>query len=102
MKKVLLMAVCLILTNAAFGQYFSSRLDSQPQVYHVPEHPQHAGYTSLGQGVGIVGGGSVNFAQGERPVSDFPQAAAKPLGDAARELKKEHAALKKSRFVWEN
>ena len=42
-------------------------------------------------------------AQGERPASDFPQQDTVPLGTAARpELKKEHAQLKKSRFVWVN
>jgi hypothetical protein len=102
MKKILLMIVCLLLTSAAFGQYGASHFDSQPQVYHAPDHPLHAFYTALGQGQGIVGGGSVNFAQGDRPVSDFPQAAVLPLGDAARELKKQHAQVKKARFVWEN
>ena len=102
MKKILLMISCLLLTSAAFGQYGASRLDSQPQIYHAPDHPLHAAYSALAQEHGLVGGGSINFAQGERPVSDFPQAAVLPLGDAARELKKQHALLKKSRFVWEN
>lgn len=102
MKKILLMIICLLSTSAAFGQYGAGHFDSQPQVYHAPEHPLHAGFMALASEHGIVGGGSVNFAQGERPVSDFPQAAVLPLGDAARELKKQHAQVKKSRFVWEN
>lgn len=102
MKKILLMIACLLLTSAAFGQYVVNHIDSQPQVYHAPEHPQHAAYAPIAEEHGIVGGGGVSFAQGERPVSDFPQMAAPPLGDAARELKKQHARLKKARFVWEN
>lgn len=101
MKKILLI-VCLLSTSAAFGQYAVNHLDSQPQVYHAAEHPLHAAYAPIAEEHGIVGGGGVSFAQGERPVSDFPQMAAQPLGDAARELKKQHARLKKARFVWEN
>jgi hypothetical protein len=101
MKKILLI-VCLLSTSAAFGQYFANHIDNQPQVYHAPDHPLHASYAPIADGRGIVGGGGVSFAQGERPVSDFPQMAALPLGDAARELKKQHAQLKKARFVWEN
>lgn len=101
MKRILLVLL-LLSTSAAFGQYTAGHIDSQVQVYHIPDHPAHASYLSIGDGYGIVGGGTVTFGQGEHPASDFPQLAAVPLGDAARELKKQHAQVKKARFIWEN
>ena len=101
MKKVLLV-LCLLLTSAAFGQVFGSYISSEPQVYHAPEHPAHASYAPLAEEHGIVGGGNASFAHGDRPPSDFPQMAATPLGDTARELKKQHARVRKARVVWEN
>jgi len=101
MKKILLV-LCLLSTSAAFGQYFANHVDAQPQVYRAPDHPSHAAYAPLAQGQGIVGGGGMTYGQGDRPASDFPQAATVPLGDTARELKKQHALVKKARVVWEN
>lgn len=101
MKKILLV-LCLLSTSTAFGQYFVNHLDSQPQVYQAPDHPAHASYAPIAQERGIVGGGGTTYAQGDRPASDFPQAAAVPLGDTARELEKQHALVKKARVVWEN
>ena len=101
MKKSLLI-FCLFSTSAAFGQYYATHLDAQPQVYHAPDHPAYATYAPMRQERGITGGGTTLYAQGERPASDFPQAATVPLGDTARELKKQHALVKKARVVWEN
>ena len=43
------------------------------------------------------------MAQGEMPLWEaVPERREIPLGDAARELKKEHANVKKARKVWEN
>jgi hypothetical protein len=52
-----------------------------------------------------LGSSSFSFAQGERPASDFPHqaaAAAVSLGAVARELRQQHAQLKKSRVLWVN
>jgi hypothetical protein len=56
----------------------------------------------MSEGQSISGPSNFSFAQGERPVSDFPQSAAVPLGTAAREIRKQHAEVKKSRVVWIN
>ncbi|MGA2004186.1 MAG: hypothetical protein ABSG70_12430 [Terriglobales bacterium] len=101
MKNILLVLL-LFSTSAAFGQYIGNHVDSQVQVYHIPDHPAHASYSQIGDGSGIVGGGGMFFARGDRPASDFPQATAVPLGDSARELKKQHAQVKKARVIWEN
>jgi hypothetical protein len=101
MKKILFV-VCLLSTSAAFAQY-ANHLSSEPQIYQTPDHPAHASYAAGLDERGIVGGGGSTYAQGDRPAWDFPQAAPVPLGDSARELKKQHALLlKKSRYVWIN
>ena len=101
MKKILLV-LCLLSTSAAFGQYFANHVDAQPQIYRAPDHPAYATYAPMAAERGIAAGGSISYAQGDRPASDFPQAATVPLGDTARELKKQHALVKKARVVWEN
>jgi hypothetical protein len=100
--KRLLLTFLLLSASAAFGQFYGNHIDATPQPYHAPDHTAHASYATMTEEHGIVGGGGFTFGQGERPVSDFPQMAATPLGDTARELKKQHAQLKKSRMVWEN
>ena len=87
--KITLLVFCLLLTTAAFGQ--SS-----------PDHPAHASYAEIPTGQSVVGGGGYTLAQGDRPASDFPQQPQVSLGDAARELRKQHEQVKKARFVWTN
>ena len=99
--KTTLIVLCLLMTTAAFGQYYGSDVNSQPQIYEPPIHPAHASYAPMAQEQSIYAGTSYTSVQGERPASDFPQQAAVPLGDTARELKKQHAKLKKARIVWE-
>ncbi len=102
--KMTLFVLCLLSTTAAFAQYVGggATLNSQPQIYEAPSHPAHASYTAMSSEQSVLASSSYSSAQGERPVSDFPQAEPVSLGIAARELKKEHAELKKSRVVWIN
>ena len=101
MKKTLLL-LCLFMTTAAFAQYNVGYISSQPQIYHAPDHPAHAGFAPIATETTIYPGTSYVLAQGERPASDFPQAPSPSLGDIARELKKQHAMAKKSDVVWVN
>ncbi|MFZ3341374.1 MAG: hypothetical protein WA609_03220 [Terriglobales bacterium] len=102
MKKTLLI-LSLFMTTAAFAQYVGGGyISAQPQIYHAPEHPAHAGFAPMAAAQNIYPGTSYTFAEGDRPASDFPQAASPSLGDIARELKKEHALVKKSPIVWVN
>lgn len=102
MKKTLFV-LSLFMTTAAFAQYGGGGyISSQPQIYHAPEHPEHAAFAPMAAEVSIYPGTSYTFGQGDRPASDFPQAASPSLGDIARELKKEHALVKKSDTVWVN
>ncbi|HTR23880.1 MAG TPA: hypothetical protein VMI10_07835 [Terriglobales bacterium] len=104
MKKTLLVLSILVLTTAAFAQYGGATgyRPSEPQVFHAPEHPQFAGYATMRAETNIYPGASYISAQGDRPASDFPQAASASLGDIARELKKQHDQVKKSAVVWIN
>lgn len=103
MKKILFV-LCLLSATAAFAQYYGgmSTINTQLQMPQMPSHPAHAGYTPMSQGQSVLASGSYASAQGERPFSDFPQPEAVSLGTAARELKQQHAPLRKSRVVWVN
>ncbi|HVM93858.1 MAG TPA: hypothetical protein VMT67_13640 [Terriglobales bacterium] len=104
MKKTLFVLSIFVLTTAAFAQYggVAGYISSEPQVFHAPEHTQHAGFAPLRSETSIYPGTSYTSAQGDRPPSDFPQAASASLGDIARELKKQHEQVKKSTTVWIN
>src|ERR1700687_3223265 len=102
MKKTLLV-LCLLSTTAAFAQYVgASYISNQPQIYESPSHPAHTSYAPMSQEQNVLAATSYSSAQGERPASDFPQAESVSLAVAARELRKQHAQLKKSRVVWVN
>ena len=69
--------------------------------YSVPDHPQHASQHDLRPEVSLIGGSNYTYAQGERPLSDFPETKyVKPLGDVAREYRAEHASAEKAIRVW--
>ena len=102
MKKMMFV-VCLLSATAAFAQnYTGSSRSSDPYILESPSHPAHASYSSVSSGESILASASYATAQGERPASDFPQPEAMSLGAAARELKKEHDQMKKSRVIWVN
>jgi hypothetical protein len=103
MKKTLLV-LCLLSTTAAFAQYVggASYISNQPQIYESPSHPAHASYAPMSQEQNVLAATSYSSAQGERRASDFPQPEGVSLGAAARELRKQHVQLKKSRVVWVN
>jgi hypothetical protein len=100
MKKTLFV-LCLLSTTAAFAQIGVSRVNNDPVMYD-PGHPAHASYASMSQEHSVLSNTSYTSARGERPASDFPQQEAVSLGAFAREFRKEHAELKKSRVVWVN
>jgi hypothetical protein len=103
MKKTLLV-LCLLSTTAAFAQYGAgvSYISSEPQIYHAPSHPEHAAYAFMSQEQSVLAATNYSTAQGERRASDFPQPDGASLGAAAREIRKQHAQLKRARVVWVN
>jgi hypothetical protein len=104
MKKTLFV-LCLLSSTAALAQYYSggaSVISSEPQIYQSPSHPAHAAYSPMSQEQNVLAATSYTLAQGDRPASDFPQAEAVSLGAFAREFRKQHAQLKRTRVVWVN
>jgi hypothetical protein len=103
MKKMMFV-VCLLSATVAFAQNYNagSSRSSDPYILESPSHPAHASYASVSSGESILASASYATAQGERPASDFPQPEAMSLGAAARELKKAHDQMKKSRVIWVN
>jgi len=103
MKKILFV-FCLLSTAAAFGQYTlgSGAANNQAQSYQFQSHPSHADYAPLSAERSVLPSTTFFSAQGDRRASDFAQPEAMPLGTVARELKRQHAELKKSRVVWIN
>jgi hypothetical protein len=107
MKKTLLVLslfiLSLFMTTAAFAQNVGGGyISAQPQIYHAPDHPEHAAFAPMATEQNVYPGNSYTFGEGDRPASDFPHAASPSLGDIARELKKEHALVRKSDTVWVN
>jgi len=100
--KTILLVLGLLLTTAAFGQYNGGYISAEPHFFEPPSHPAHASYTAIAQETSILANTGYPSAQGDRPPSDFPQPPQKSLGEIARELKKQHAEVKKARVVWEN
>jgi hypothetical protein len=103
MKKILFV-FCLLSTAAAFGQYGVSlgSQNNQAQSYQFQTHPSHADYAPMSAERSVLPSTTFLTAQGERRPSDFAQPESLPLGTIARELKKQHDELKKSRVVWIN
>lgn len=102
--KTTLFVLCLLSTTAAFAQYNNTGAgrSSEPYIVESPSHNAHAGYAPLSTGQSVLASASYSSAQGERPASDFPQPEAIALGTTARELRKQHSQMKKSRVVWVN
>jgi hypothetical protein len=106
MKKTLFL-LCLLFTTAAFAQRAGTGISSQPQVYEVPGHPLHASYAPMAREQSVLASATFSFGQGDKPALDFPHPAVTAeesvsLGAIARELRQQHAQVKKSRVLWVN
>lgn len=101
MKKTLFV-LCLFSGAAAFAQQNAASLNSQVTLPQFISHDAHANYSSMSPELSILASSSYASAQGERPPSDFPQPEAVSLGTFAREIRKQHAQVKKSRVIWVN
>lgn len=104
MKTTILVA-CLFVAASAFGQtagYLTGPTvtGSTVQMY---DHPMAAAHHDMGEQKSLLSGSQYTYAQGERPLWEFALPdESKPLGDVARELKKEHNIARKSTFVYVN
>jgi hypothetical protein len=101
MKTTLLVLVILAGT-AASGQS-AGVLSNVPQELHMAEHPMHAGVTAMASEHFLVGGGTYTVAHGERPLWEFGPVSepARPLGDVAREVRKEKESARRAEITLE-
>jgi hypothetical protein len=103
--KTLLLAVCLLGASAAFGQgsFGGSALSNEATPFVMAEHPREAARQRMTVGTDLREDSQITSAQGERPLWEVaPKHKEIPLGDIARDLKKQHDAVKKTDVIWEN
>lgn len=100
--KITLFTLFLLVTTGAFGQAIGG-VSSEAHMTQIPDHPQHAEQHALAAEHSLVGGGSVSYARGERPLWEFGPVSQPPvpLGDVARAVRKQKLAVKKAEIVLE-
>ena len=102
MKNILVL-LFLLFAATAFGQVGAS-ISNHVQPLQMSDNPAHAEQHEMAQERSLVGGmsGTYTVAQGERPLWEFgPVSVPVPLGDIAREYRKEKLAAKKAEIVFE-
>lgn len=99
----MLTVLFLGLSNLAVAQQMTGTAVIQAPYYNslvFPEHVQKASRHSMTAEQSLLPDSTVTIAQGESSVLDyFKPATPTPLGDVARELRKEHAAAPKAVFI---
>jgi hypothetical protein len=100
-----LLVVCLFCASGAFGQsgLVGGVLNTQAQMFTMPEHPQHASQTGMAEEQNILEHSNSTWGHGERPLWELmPEPPFVSLGDVARSYRQEHASAKKASKVWKN
>ena len=98
--KMTILLFCLLCATAAFGQYYSVGTAPIQSTYNPPSHPNHAFSQPMSVEQNLLGVNSLTSAQGEMPLWEAPAMSREvPLGDVARELRKQHAVAKKARLT---
>jgi len=103
--KTALFVLWLFCATGVWGQSAvgGSSLSYEPVVSWAPSHAQHASQQPMAQGHNLLESSGFNYARGEKPLWEVaPITVAVPLGDAARVVRKEHAAAQKAIKVWTN
>jgi hypothetical protein len=103
MTRTIILVFLILCTAASLGQT-AGVLSNQPQVFRIPDHPQQAEPHSLATEHSLVGGSAdtYTYARGERPLWEFGSVSDPvPLGDIARELRKEKLTTKRAQKVFE-
>jgi hypothetical protein len=93
-----------ILCSAMTFAQASGSISANVEMMQMTEHPRHAEQHDMGVESPLVGGRADNYtyAQGERPLWEFgPVSQPVPLGDIAREYRKEKMNARKAQFVFE-
>jgi hypothetical protein len=103
--KTKLVLSCVFCASAAFGQNVAGAgaISAQPVPITFTSRSEHASQKPMGHEESILGSSSSAWAHGERPLWEFaPKTVEVPLGDRAREIRREHTLAKKSAKVFEN
>ena len=98
-----LFAFLLLCGTAAFAQN-GSVLVNNPQPFMPPDdRPQHASEHPMGTETSLLSASTISYAKGEVPLAELASPMYHtPLGDIAREYRKEHAMLPKATRISEN
>jgi hypothetical protein len=109
LMKMTWLVLFLACATAAFGQSVAggstglAAISSEPQPIQMMTHPQHAAEKPLASEQSLLGNSTYSYARGERPLWEVaPVVKVTPLGDTARDLRKEHLGTKKASKVFEN
>lgn len=106
MKKLFFLSVVCGLCATGVMAQVGGAITSAPTTssFVIAGHTQHASQTSLASTQNLIGHFSTASAKGERPLWEVmpPSAPETPLGDVAREVRKEHETAKKAVAVWAN
>lgn len=99
--KITLFAILLACASAAVGQNYGSAPLTNP--ISLPGHPERAEHAAMASEQNLWGDSPYTYAKGELPLSEFGRvSAAVPLGDIARNYRKQHATAKRAVIVWAN
>lgn len=101
--KTTLFVLFILCSAMAFGQ-ISSSISANVQQLQMSENPQHAQLHDMAPETPLVGGrpNAYTVYSGERPLWEFgPVTQPVPLGDVAREYRKQKMNAKKAEFVFE-
>jgi len=104
MKTIFLISLLLLLGVGAFGQCCQSSMaaPAMTSAWTAPDHSQRAMRHGLATEYDLREIGGVTMARGELPAWEVMSPAEEtPLGDVARDYRKEHETAKKARIVWE-
>lgn len=100
--KTTLLALIILAGTVAFGQS-AGVLSNVPQELRMSEHPMHADVTPMASEHFLVGGGTYTVAHGEGPLWEFGPVSepARPLGDVARDVRKEKQSARRAEVILE-
>ena len=104
MKTFFLWVVCGLCATSAMAQV-GGAMTSAPTTspFAVTGHIQRASQTAMASTQNVIGHYSTMSAKGERPLWEFMSVPTEvPLGDVAREVRKQREDAKKSAVVWVN
>jgi hypothetical protein len=104
---ILVLGMCVFCAVSAFGQAnFGSAMSGPEEGFQMPDHPQVAAQHAMGQGIDLREASQSVSDRGEIPLWEamemMPSRRVTPLGDLARAIRKEHAAMPKAVIIWNN